>query len=112
MLSNRLPTDRFGCLLGSFTQKMTDKNKMLDLYFLDARARLIDVAAFMDRVDREGSSSDFRYKVFCGALKALESSQPDRAKNVLMAFSDPSDKPTPAATTKAACGAWPGTNND
>ncbi|HJN90858.1 MAG TPA: hypothetical protein QGG93_11050 [Verrucomicrobiota bacterium] len=91
---------------------MTDKNKMLDLYFLDARARLIDVAAFMDRVDREGSSSDFRYKVFCGALKALESSQPDRAKNVLMAFSDPSDKPTPAATTKAACGAWPGTNND
>ncbi len=90
---------------------MTKKNQMLDLYFLSARERLIDVAAFMDRVDREGGSSDFRYKAFCGALKALESSQPDRAEKVLMAFSDPTDKPIPAATTKAACGAWPGANN-
>jgi hypothetical protein len=27
---------------------------------------------------------------------------------VLLAFSDPTEEPITAATTKAACGAWPG----
>ena len=90
---------------------MTDKKKILDLYFLDARARLIDIAAFMDRVDRADGGDDFRYDAFRAALKALESEKQDRARKVLLAFSDPTEEPIPVATTKAACGAWPGVEN-
>ena len=90
---------------------MAKQKNILDLYFLDARARLIDIAAFMDRVDRAGGGDDFRYDAFCAALKALDSGKPDRAGEVLLAFSDPTDEPIPAATTKAACGAWSGTDN-
>lgn len=90
---------------------MADQKNILDLYFLDARARLIDIAAFMDRVDRAGGGDDFRYDAFRAALKALESEKQDRARKVLLAFSDPTEEPIPAATTKAACGAWPGVEN-
>jgi len=72
---------------------------------------VIDVAAFMDRVDRANGGDDFRYDAFRAALKALESGKPDRAGKVLLAFSDPTDEPILAATTKAACGAWPGADN-
>lgn len=90
---------------------MADRKNILDLYFLDARARLIDIAAFMDRVDRADGGDDFRYDAFRAALKALESGKPDRAEEVLLAFSDPTDELIPAATTRAACGAWPGADN-
>ena len=90
---------------------MADQKNILDLYFLDARARLIDIAAFMDRVDRADGGTDFRYDAFREALKALEDGQPGRAEKVLLAFSDPTNEPIPEATTKAACGAWPGANN-
>ncbi|MBC8245075.1 MAG: hypothetical protein H8E20_11840 [Verrucomicrobia bacterium] len=90
---------------------MADRKNILDLYFLDARARLIDIAAFMDRVDRAGGGADFRYDAFREALKSLGDGQPGRAEKVLLAFSDPTNEPIPEATTKAACGAWPGANN-
>ena len=90
---------------------MADRKNILDLYYLDARARLIDIAAFIDRVDRADGETDFRYDAFREALKALESGQLGRAEKVLLAFSDPTEEPIPAATTKAACGAWPGPDN-
>ena len=90
---------------------MAKQKNILDLYFLDARARLIDIAAFMDRVDRADGGDDFRYDAFRTALKALESEKQDRARKVLLAFSDPTEEPIPEATTKAACGAWPGEEN-
>jgi hypothetical protein len=43
---------------------------------------------------------------FRAALKALDGLTPDRAERVLLSLSDPSAQPIPAATTKAACGAW------
>ena len=91
---------------------MADRKNILNLYFLDARARLIDIAAFMDRVDRADGEGDFRYDAFRVALKALEGEKSNRAEKVLLAFSDPTDDPIPVATTKAACGAWTGTDND
>ena len=72
---------------------------------------MIDIAAFMDRVDRADGGDDFRYDAFRAALKALESEKQDRARKVLLAFSDPTEEPIPVATTKAACGAWPGVEN-
>jgi hypothetical protein len=85
------------------------RQQILDLYFMDARCKLIDLAAFLDRVDRAGGESDFRLTAFRQALKELGKDRPERAKQVLLALSDPTTQPIPQATTKAACGAWPGT---
>ena len=42
------------------------------------------------------------------ALAGLSGKEKQKARRALLAFSDPTTKPIPAATTKAACGAWPG----
>ena len=84
------------------------RQQVLDVYFMDARSKLIDLAAFMDRVQRAGGEEDFRMTAFRQALKQLASDGPDRAEKVLLSLSDPTTEPIPAATTKAACGAWPG----
>ena len=75
---------------------------------MDARHKLIDIAAFLDRVERADGDSDFRMDAFRGAIKHLEDGGNDRAKDVLMAFSDPTPEPIAVAPGKGACGAWPG----
>lgn len=75
---------------------------------MDARCKLIELAAFLDRVERAQGEDDFRLKAFRQAMNELSKANPDRARQVLLAFSDPTTEPIPAATTKAACGAWPG----
>ena len=90
--------------------KMT-RQQVLDLYFLDARHKLIEIAAFLDRVERAAGRDDFRLKAFRSALGKLNGRQKEKAKRVLLAFSDPTTEPIVAATTKAACGAWPGKNS-
>ena len=84
------------------------RQQVLDLYFMDARSKLIDLAAFMDRFERAQGTEDFRMAAFRKALEELEHGGPERAKRVLVSLSDPSEEPIGAATTKAACGAWPG----
>ena len=83
------------------------RQQVLDLYFMDARAKLIDLAAFMDRIGRASGDEDFRMAAFRKALAEL-GNQPQNARQVLLSLSDPTSEPIPAATTKAACGAWPG----
>ena len=82
------------------------RQQVLDLYFLDARHKLIEIAAFIDRVERAKGEEDFRMKTFRDAIDELSKDKADRVKNVLLSFSDPTTEPIPAATTKAACGAW------
>ena len=82
-----------------------NKQNSVELYFMEARAKLIDIAAFMDRVEKDALTDDFRYQAFLDALKELNTDK--RAQNVLLALSDPTEEPIEAATTKAACGAWP-----
>jgi hypothetical protein len=84
------------------------RQQVLDLYFVDARSKLIDLAAFLDRVQRAEGEDDFRMKAFQQALGELKNRKPERAKRVLLTFSDPTTRPIPKATTKAACGAFPG----
>ncbi len=84
------------------------RQQVLDLYFMDARAKVIDLAAFLDRVERAQGSADFRLVELQKAMRELDKNGTDRAKRVLLALSDPTVEPIPAATTKAACGAWPG----
>jgi hypothetical protein len=82
------------------------RQQVLDLYFMEARAKLIDLSAFLDRVERAGGEDDYRIKAFRDAVIELQSGEPGRAKRVLMRFSDPTSQPIHAATTKAAAGAW------
>ena len=84
------------------------RQSLLDLYFMDARARLIDLAAFMDRAERTAGEDDFRMRAFHQALLELNKNGADRARRVLLALSDPTSEPIAAAPGKGACGAWPG----
>jgi hypothetical protein len=83
------------------------RQQVLDLYFMDARSKLIDLAAFLDRVDRASGEADFRLRALHDAIQELNGPEARRAERVLLSLSDPTTKPIPAATTKAACGAWP-----
>ena len=89
---------------------MMTRQTVLDQYFMDARHKLIDIAAFLDRVERAEGNSDFRLNAFREAVKHLEDAGNDRAKDVLMAFSDPTTEPIATAPGKGACGAWSGEN--
>jgi len=82
------------------------RQQLLDLYFVDARFKLIDLAAFIDRMERAEGHDDFRMQAFRDALAELSKGETQRARRVLMTFSDQTTEPIPAATTKAACGAW------
>lgn len=76
---------------------------------MEARAKLIDLGAFIDRVERSEGGEDFRMKAFRQALSELGKHDPGKAKSVLLSFSDPTTEPIPVAPGKGACGAWPGT---
>jgi hypothetical protein len=84
------------------------RQQVLDLYFMDARCKLVDLAAFLDRVDRADGEADFRLRAIERAMETLLSRSPHRAEEVLRALSDLTTMPIAQATTKAACGAWPG----
>ncbi len=83
---------------------MMTRQKVMDQYFMDARHKLIDIAAFLDRVESAEGNEDFRMTAFRDAIKHLEDGGNDRAK----AFSDPTPEPIAVAQGKGACGAWPG----
>jgi hypothetical protein len=85
------------------------RQQILDLYFLDARHKLIELAAFLDRVERADGQDDSRLMAFRGALGELTTGKRQKAKSVLLAFSDPTTKPTARAAGKGAVGAFPGT---
>ena len=87
--------------------KPLTRPEILDLYYVEARHKLIDLGAFLDRVARADGDDDFRMEAFHCALAELNSREPHAAKRILLAFSDPTVEPVPSATTKAACGAWP-----
>ena len=83
--------------------------EMGDLYFLEHRAKLIDIAAFLDRLDRApdaNSADDFRIKAFNKAAAILTDQSPDKAKRILEVFSDHStDLADSAPQSKGASGA-------
>src|SRR6202789_4558856 len=69
-------------------QKRMTRQQILDLYFLDARHKLIELAAFLDRVERAEGKDDFRLQAFRAALGELTGGKKEKAKKVLLAFSD------------------------
>ena len=86
------------------------RNKVVDLYFLEHRAKLLDIAAFLDRVERAApAADDFRMTALHRASAILLDDQPEKARRVLEAFSDHTTEPIPsAANMEVAHGAYPG----
>ena len=79
---------------------------LVDLGFMDSRSKLIDLAAFLDRVQRAGQESDFRVQALKNAIQLLSLNEPKRAQEVLLSFSDPSTEPIAKATMQGAIGAF------
>ncbi len=87
------------------------RSRVVELYFLEHRAKLIDIASFLDRVDRapaDGPETDFRVEALGRALAIVGDGEPERARRVLELFSDHSTAPIDsAAGMKGAFGACP-----
>src|SRR5207248_11591674 len=66
------------------TPTLMTRQQVLDLYFMDARFKLIELAAFLDRVDRAEGQADFRLDAFRQALRELDGNKPERARQVLL----------------------------
>lgn len=86
--------------------------EIVDTYFLEHRAKLIDVAAFLDRLERAAdgapAADDFRVAALRQALDILRDGESERARRVLALLSDDSEAlPESAAGTKGALGAAP-----
>ena len=67
--------------------------KVLDAYFLEARSKLLDLAAVLDRIDRgdEAEADDPRVERIRQALAVLANATGDRAERIQMIFSLPYD---------------------
>lgn len=85
----------------------------VERYFVEHRAKLLDVAAFLDRCDRAagggggepGADADFRIEALRRAVALLDDGNPDRTRRILELMSDLSDTPLDAASPGAASGA-------
>ena len=87
---------------------------LVDRYFMEHRAKLIDIAAFLDRLDRAaGDGDDYRVAALREAIGILSESKPGRARRVLEHFSDHTSDPiASAAGLKGAFGAVPPSPGD
>lgn len=74
---------------------------VLDGYFLEARSKLLDLAAILDRIDRGGGVTDPRLVRIHEAVAVLMKAGPERGADIQGVFSLPYDpnwkRPTPGA---------------
>jgi len=76
---------------------------------MDARSKLIDIAAFLDRLERHQQTDDYRVEALKLAMAELASGGADRARRVLEVFSDPTVEPIVEASIQGAFGAYQAT---
>jgi len=84
-------------------------SQLVDEYFIENRNRLIEIAAFLDRLDRTDPSiatRDFRMRAFAEALGLLSSGQLTRVSDIQTLLSDPTIEPKSSLDRKGAIGAW------
>jgi hypothetical protein len=82
--------------------------QIIDEYFIENRTRLLEIAAFLDRVDRVDrgcAEKDFRMQVFRDAVEAL-GTPGDRLTRIQMLLSDPTTEPLERLDRKSALGAF------
>lgn len=85
--------------------------ELVDEYFIENRTRLLEIAGFLDRLDRVDATladQDFRARAFREALAVLGTALADetRVTRIQMLLSDPTTEPLPALDQKSARGAY------
>jgi hypothetical protein len=84
------------------------RQRLVDEYFMEHRTKVLDIAAFLDRLDRStdrDADNDFRMAAFREAVEALCSRAPGRVEKVQMIFSDPTTEPLAHPDGQNASGA-------
>ena len=84
-------------------------SQIADEYFIENRNRVLEIAAFLDRLDRADparASRDFRVRALAEALEVLAQKPPDYVLQIQRVFSDPRTEPLPALDRKSAQGAY------
>jgi hypothetical protein len=87
--------------------------EVVEQYFMEHRAKLLDIAAFLDRLDRAGppdGRDDVRVRALRKAIPLLLDGQADRSRRILELLSDHTSEPIPEAHTQGALGADPRTD--
>lgn len=87
--------------------------EILEMSFLENRARLLEIAAFLDRIDRAADAdevrSDYRYRAFTAGVGLLSGQAAQvRTAAIQINFSDPTTEPLADAVGLKAYGAWNG----
>lgn len=88
--------------------------QLIDEYFVENRTKILDLAAFLDRLDRSidgAGEPDFRMRAFREAVELLGRPSESRVKQIQMIFSDPSTELLETLDQKSAHGAY-NTNAD
>ena len=90
------------------TRSPLTRTELIDEYFIENRTRLLEIAAFLDRLDRAApaAAEDFRMQAFAEALAAVANGAGDRLSRIQMLLSDPTTEPLPALDRKSALGAY------
>lgn len=85
------------------------REEVVNAGFLEHRAKLVDIAAWLDRLDRsrpKSDQTDFRDAAFRQALNILTDGRTHRAKRILAFLSDhTTEMPQSAEGMKGASGA-------
>lgn len=87
-----------------------DARKAVDVYFMEHRAKLLDIAAFLDRLDRaagEAAGDDVRIRALRLAVPLLIDGEGQRVRRILELFSDHTSEPIPVAHGQGAIGVDP-----
>ena len=67
------------------------QQKLIDEFFIEHRTKILDIAGFLDRMDRSSDKNgedDFRLRAFRKALSVLSEDEVGRAERVQMTLSD------------------------
>jgi hypothetical protein len=84
------------------------QRQLIDEYFMEHRTKVLDIAAFLDRLERAAvrdAEDDFRFVAFRATLRELTSASPGRVERAQMILSDQTSEPLAELDRKAAYGA-------
>jgi hypothetical protein len=89
--------------------------ELVDEYFIENRTRVLEIAGFLDRLDRTDDSlaeRDFRIRAFREALEILSAAPTEadrsttRVERIQLLMSDPTTEPLEKLDMKSARGAY------
>ncbi len=84
------------------------RGQIADEYFTESRNRLLELAAFLDRLERAapgGAEHDFRVQSLRDCLPLLDDGEPARVRRIQMRLSDTDLELRPTLDRKSATGA-------